>query len=191
MLPTGGVLPYSYNWSPTGQTSQTATGLCSGVHIVSIVDANGCASGQTMIINDSLNMTAATSITDATCGLCDGVASITPSGGTGPYTYLWADGTTASSNTVDYVRAFILLKLQMLNGCSTIIDVNVGNIGGPTGENIVQNDVTCFGGNDGSVTVTPIGGTSPYTYNWIPAGQTTNSLSGYVGWYLFIRDHGC
>jgi gliding motility-associated-like protein len=176
VLPTGGVLPYVYNWSPTTQTTQTATGLCSGIHIVSVTDANGCSGGQTMIINDSLNMTAATSITDATCGLCDGIAAVTPSGGTGPYTYLWADGSTGSSNT-GLCAGVHPVEITDVNGCSTIIDVTVGNVGGPTGENIVQTDVSCFGGNDGSVTVTPVGGTPPYTYNWIPAGQTTNSLS--------------
>lgn len=38
---TGGVPPYVYNWS-NGQTTNPATGLCSGDYTVTVTDANGC-----------------------------------------------------------------------------------------------------------------------------------------------------
>ncbi len=41
---------------------------------------------------------------------------------------------------------------------------------------INSNPVLCFGGNSGSATVTPFGGTSPYTYLW-SNGQTTASAT--------------
>jgi PKD repeat protein len=39
--PSGGVQPYSYQWSDA-QTTQTATGLATGVYTVTVTDANGC-----------------------------------------------------------------------------------------------------------------------------------------------------
>src|SRR5205814_7026682 len=40
-------------------------------------------------------------------------------------------------------------------------------------------NVQCNGGNDGSVTVTPGGGTIPYTYNWSSSPlQTTSTATG-------------
>jgi len=40
----------------------------------------------------------------------------------------------------------------------------------------VDNDVSCNGSNDGSLTVTPTGGIGPYTYLW-SNGQTTSTVS--------------
>jgi hypothetical protein len=39
---TGGNPGYTYLWSPGGQTSDTATGLCDGNYCCSVTDANGC-----------------------------------------------------------------------------------------------------------------------------------------------------
>ena len=36
----------------------------------------------------------------------------------------------------------------------------------------------CFGVCDGEATVTPIGGTPPYDYLWVPGGQTTATVTG-------------
>ncbi len=40
---TGGTPPYTYLWSPTNQTTATATGLCPGSYTVCVTDANGCS----------------------------------------------------------------------------------------------------------------------------------------------------
>lgn len=41
--PSGGTPPYSYNWQPGGQTTQTVTGLPPGSYTVVVTDATGCA----------------------------------------------------------------------------------------------------------------------------------------------------
>ncbi len=40
--PAGGTVPYSYLWTPTGQTTNPATGLAAGNYNVQVTDANGC-----------------------------------------------------------------------------------------------------------------------------------------------------
>ncbi len=40
--PSGGTPPYTYSWNPTGQATQTATGLTPGTYTVTITDKNGC-----------------------------------------------------------------------------------------------------------------------------------------------------
>jgi hypothetical protein len=39
---SGGVAPYSYNWSPTGGNNSSATGLSQGTYTLSITDSHGC-----------------------------------------------------------------------------------------------------------------------------------------------------
>ncbi|MDN3706356.1 BspA family leucine-rich repeat surface protein [Myroides ceti] len=41
-----------------------------------------------------------------------------------------------------------------------------------------QSDITCHGGNDGSASVTVIGGAQPYTYLWTPSGGTAAIATG-------------
>ena len=40
---SGGIPPYSYNWTPSGGTGSTATGLTVGTYTVAITDNNGCS----------------------------------------------------------------------------------------------------------------------------------------------------
>jgi hypothetical protein len=40
--PSGGTPPYQYAWAPTGQTTANATGLCAGLHTLTLTDANQC-----------------------------------------------------------------------------------------------------------------------------------------------------
>jgi hypothetical protein len=39
---SGGTAPYSYLWTPSGQTGATATGLSAGTYNLDVTDANGC-----------------------------------------------------------------------------------------------------------------------------------------------------
>jgi hypothetical protein len=47
----GGVAPYTFAWSPSGQTNQTATGLCQGIHTVTITDVNACTKVDSITVN--------------------------------------------------------------------------------------------------------------------------------------------
>jgi len=173
--PNGGTLGYTYQWTG-GQTSQTATGLCSGINTVLVTDANSCTIQQTFVIGEDLTLDGSASVVDATCGLCDGQATVTPTGGSGSYTVNWFDGSTGTSAS-NLCAGVYSYTIDDANGCSQQFDITVNNVGGPDNETISQNDVTCYGGSDGDVTVTPSGGTSPYTYFWVPTGQTSNSIS--------------
>jgi hypothetical protein len=51
-LPTGGTAPYSYLWSTTATTS-VITGLSAGSYAVTVTDANGCTSVESVIISSN------------------------------------------------------------------------------------------------------------------------------------------
>lgn len=175
VMPNGGTLGYTYLWT-SGQTTQTATGLCSGVNTVLVTDANNCTIQQTFIIGENLTLTGSPTIIDANCGACDGQATIAPSGGSGNYTVNWFDGTSGLSHS-NLCSGVYSYTIQDANGCSQQMDITINSVGGPSNQTISANDVSCFGGNDGNATVTPTGGTPPYSYFWVPTGQTTNAIS--------------
>ncbi|MGP8215927.1 MAG: choice-of-anchor Q domain-containing protein [Bacteroidia bacterium] len=85
---SNGAKPYTYLWSPSGETSDTATGLSGITYTCTIMDSNGCQITPTVTISQPAAITVTNSWTDASCSNNDGIAGVTPSGGTPPYTYL-------------------------------------------------------------------------------------------------------
>ncbi|MBL7883488.1 MAG: gliding motility-associated C-terminal domain-containing protein, partial [Bacteroidia bacterium] len=190
-----GTAPFAIQWNdPLGQTNDTASALCAGNYTVTVTDALGCTS----ILQDTITATPAIAanpaIVDAGCGLCDGSATLTPTGGTPIYTYLWSNGQTtpAVSNlcaglyTVDIIDG---------NGCTTNFSIPVSNPAGPTSATISSTNVSCNNLCNGAVTaVTPIGGTAPYSFLWVHNGQTTATQSNLCAgtYFLQITDaNGC
>ena len=164
----GGVSPYSFAWS-TGETTVSVGGLTQGTYQLTVTDANGCSASTTYGIFGNSQITLSPSSVQATCGNADGSATIIPSGGVSPYSYLWSNseitqsinGVTAGSYNVTVTDA---------NGCSASSTVNVSNIGAPSVSIDYQTNVSCFGGNNG-VAALIIFGTGPYSFLWSD-GQT-------------------
>lgn len=196
VTPTGGVPPYNYSWvggNATGQTVNAVGGLCAGNYTVTITDALGCSFIQNVTINESNVLTVSTSGIAANCnGSCDGSATATPTGGTGPYTYSWSTGGTTPTITALCAGNYTVTVTDA-NGCTANANVSIGDgIAITAAINTV--DATC-GVCDGSIAVTAGGGSgAPYTYSWSPGGQTTPSINNLCpgAYNLTITDNlGC
>ncbi len=48
----GGTPPYTYSWAPTGGNGITATNLCAGTYIATVVDSIGCINKDTIVITE-------------------------------------------------------------------------------------------------------------------------------------------
>ncbi len=95
--PNGGTNPYTYLWN-NGQATQNISGLTAGTYSVTITDFKGCTATASYTVTEPPVMNVTCTSTDATTnGGSDGTASVTASGGTPPYTYLWNTGATTSS----------------------------------------------------------------------------------------------
>ncbi|GAB4248432.1 MAG: hypothetical protein Kow0079_00510 [Vicingaceae bacterium] len=174
--PLGGTAPYNYNWS-NSQTTQTISGLCAGVYSVTISDSKGCSVNLSDTVKEPTLIVANPTTTDATCGVCDGTASVAPVGGTPGYTYLWSNGVTLP-NTNALCAGSYTVTITDNNGCSIIETIGISNTNGPSVSTSVT-PATCNGNCDGAATATASGGSGgPYTYLWSPGGQTTASVSG-------------
>ncbi len=171
---TSGTLPYSFQWDdPFGQTNDTASALCAGIYNVIITDGLGCIITLVDTITATPAIAANPSVVDATCGMCDGSATLTPTGGTPAFTYLWSNGQTAATAT-NLCAGLYSVNITDANGCTANFSVPVSNPTGPTSAVVTTTNVSCNSVCDGAVTaITPSGGTAPYTYLWIHNGQTT------------------
>jgi len=185
--PGGGTPPYSYSWSPGGQTTQTATGLSFGIYTVTVTDANGCIIYASVVVNEPrcLSFTGSVSMDDVLCfGETTGSATVTLSGGTGPYTYNWNDPLNQTGPVASGLGAgTYLLAASDQNGCLFSIAVVILE---PTQFTNAMNqvNVSAIGANDGSANASPSGGTPGYSYNW-NTGETTSGIGPLgVGTYI-------
>ncbi|NUM51615.1 MAG: gliding motility-associated C-terminal domain-containing protein [Flavobacteriales bacterium] len=194
-IPSGGTPPYTYLWVPGGQTTQTATGLCSGVYSVTILDANGCFFQNSVVVSENQAIADNPSFVNPNCGVCNGVISLAPTGGLPPYTYAWLPGGQTTASIGSLCAGIYSVTITDANGCSQSFTYGLSNNNGPVGASVILNNASCNGSCDGSASVIPIGGTPPYTYLWDDPGATTTSTANNLcaGLYnVIITDaNGC
>jgi gliding motility-associated-like protein len=181
---SGGSAPYTYAWNTVPeQTDATASALSAGTVSVTVTDANGCTATASTTISgptDPLQATI-TSETPEQCGAQNGGATVSASGGTGPYTYAWntvpaQQGTTLSNVGAGSYTATVTDAMGCTGTATATIDA------ASSGVNVsitTVNHVSCFNGSNGSVTAEASSGEEPFTYVWntTPA-QNSATASG-------------
>ncbi|MFW0739220.1 T9SS type A sorting domain-containing protein [Flavobacterium sp. T12S277] len=178
---TGGTPGYTYSWSPSGGTAATATGLIAGTYTVTITDANGCFTTRTFTIIQPTNPLVATqgAITHVNCfGNSTGAATVNVTGGTGAYTYSWAPSGGTAATASGLTSGTYVVTVTDANACTTTQSFTINQPAASLSASTAVLDVSCFGGANGSATVTPSGGTPGYTYSWSPSGGTAATATG-------------
>lgn len=126
---TGATPPYTYSWNSSPvQNSQTATGLTAGMYTVTVTDAAGCMSIAVVAITEPAALIATVTPTSATCGTCcDGLATVSASGGTTPYTYSWSTSPAQTTPTASGLcgNTTYTVCVTDANGCSTCDSVTM------------------------------------------------------------------
>ncbi|MCI5055324.1 MAG: choice-of-anchor L domain-containing protein [Flavobacteriales bacterium] len=187
---SGGVQPYAYQWNDANaQTTATAVGLCAGTYAVVVTDSLGCSITDSVTLTEPVAIVADTSSTPENCGLADGSACVTVSGGVAPYQITWGTGdTTSCINNV--AAGFYNVTVVDANGCSVVASAVVNSNGSSfTSISTVEDSaITCNGQCNGVATVSVSGGVQPYTYLWNdPNAQTTPTAVGLcAGSYLVV-----
>jgi len=169
---TGGVSPYTYNWS-NGATTSDITGLSSGQYDVTVTDSNSDTQTGTYIVTEPAQITVAPNVTPVTCfGGNDGTIYVNVSGGTSPYIYNWSNGET--TQTVNSLTAGTYsVTITDANACMT---QQTSTVTEPTQINLIDTVFNSNGACNGLVGVTADLGNAPYIYNW-SNGETTSQIS--------------
>jgi gliding motility-associated-like protein len=176
---SGGTLPYSYSWSPTGGSAAIATGLSAITYSVTVTDGLGCTMSSSVTITEPPVLSVTTTITDETCDyLNNGTALATPAGGTPGYTYSWATGGMTTAAVSSLTAGTYTVTVTDLLGCTSTATAVIVQ---PLPIAIIfdtQVNVSCFGGNNGLLSATISGGTPNYAYSWMPGSGTSNIFTG-------------
>ena len=171
----GGVPPYSYNWS-IGSTNQVINSLSAGTYTLTITDANSCTRLEVINVAEPAALSLSSNNTNVSCnGLLDGTIDLTITGGVGPYTQVWSNGSTMEDITSIGAGTYSVTVTDQ-NGCTSILSTSI-NEPAALVLNIVPTHVTTNGGSDGTANAVMSGGTPAYTYLW-STGQTTQNIGG-------------
>jgi uncharacterized protein (DUF2141 family) len=174
-----GLAPFTYLWSD-GQTGSTITGLTRGNYSVAVTDAYGCTKSMEGSVTDVnvIGLGLITSISPS-CLQSNGSISLTITGGTAPFYYSASTGNVA----ISYGRTFSISGLsagdynfQVTDAgfCQTFAGTTLQTPGGITSVSVNNQNSTCSS-TDGSIQISVVGGTTPYTYTLIyPSGAQTN-----------------
>ncbi|MBL4577286.1 MAG: gliding motility-associated C-terminal domain-containing protein, partial [Flavobacteriales bacterium] len=179
---TGGSPFYSYGWFPNIGNGPIVTNLLAQPYNVTIQDINGCVLNEIYNVVEPLPLGFAYATAPSFCGGANGQATVTATGGTTPYTYLWPDGQTTPTATNLIAGVIYIFELSDANGCTVNIPITVNNNAAPV-ISVSAQPVLCFGDDNGQATVVvDMLGTPPFTYQWDdPLNQNTATAGLLVG----------
>jgi hypothetical protein len=178
-----GAAPYTYNKNGgSWQSSPNFTGLTAGTYTLNVKDSKGCTNSTVVTITEPTGISInPVLVTNASCGTNSGALTASSSGGVAPLTYKLDGGSFGTSGTFSSLLAGPhLLTVKDANGCTTSTLVLINSLTGPTLFPANVNNVSCFGGNDGAITLTSFGGTGAIQYS-INGGTTYQSSGVFTG----------
>ncbi len=187
---SGGTIPYSYDFGSGPAGSNTASGLCPGVYFLTVTDNNGCSDSASYTI-DVYSLTLSFTNTNVTCfGLCNGMSSVSVTGSTSPYTYLWSNS-DVTSITTNLCAGIYYVTVTDISGCTTADSIFIIE---PTALAVTMSSTDDHDGiGDGTATAIPTGGTLPYAIYWSSGGATNTETNLVAGMYFVtVTDaNGC
>jgi gliding motility-associated-like protein len=195
---TTGQAPFNYQWSPNagGSTSQTVTGLSPGTYTVTITDASGCSSVNTVTLPNPPAITSANNVTNVSCnGGSNGSVTAIPANGTAPYSYNWSPIAGSNATLGSLPAGTYTCIITDANGCTGTTSATITQPNAIT-TTVSSTNVSCNGGGNGTASVVSVGGgTAPFSYAWntAPVQSTTTATNLPAGTYaVTITDaNGC
>ena len=178
----------------------TLYNLPTGTYDLHLYDAFGCTENYTITVGEPSSPLSIDSVVVSNMVTCygedNGAAQTFYSGGMQNYYFMWDNG-ELNSNAVNLTSGYHVITLTDDWGC--IVKDSVFIPENPEIETtiLLDNEVSCYGLSDGSVSATSVGGVPNYSYFWsnghtdIGSG-TTNSGLVYGSYYLTTQDvYGC
>ena len=178
---TGGTAPYTYTYSASNNSTGIFSGLSAGNQSFDVTDANGCIANVVANITQPATGIGALIVVqnNVLCiGTSTGSFTLQGNNGNAPYSFTLNNVTNTTGTFNNLSAGAYNVTVTDATGCTYIQNVNII---APTALNAViinQTAVSCFGGNNGSVTIAASGATNPYTYT---LGANSNATGNFTG----------
>lgn len=114
---SGGTNPLTYLWTPSGESTPTATGLSAGNNTITVTDATGCSASEIVNIPAPTPIVLSETITPTNCGEAIGSIAVNASGGTGILTYTWTPNAGSGATISNLIGGMYDLTVTDDNGC--------------------------------------------------------------------------
>lgn len=181
---TGGDGTYTYTWS-NGTSGASLSNVPSGTYTVTVTDGSGCSLSLSAAVSSPSQIFTSIGGNDPSCfGDATGYAVVDVAGGTPPYTYAWSSGQTTLMAVKLAGNTSYTVTVTDAKNCTITNSVTLSEPA-PVSVSTTPTNVTCFAGNNGTVTLTATGGTPGYeftvngifqtnpTFTNLPAGEYT------------------
>ena len=196
LTPSGGTPPYTYLWNDA-VTTKNRSNIPAAVYTVVVTDANDCIANSSVTITENPGMSLSANISDVNCtGEVSGAIDLAVTGAQGIPAFNWSNGAT-SEDLTSISAALYTVIVTDASGCTIAGTYAVAEPSTALSATATMTNISCNGGSNGSIDLTPAGGTpasgTPYTFSWSNLA-TTEDLSGLVpGTYTVTvtDDNGC
>lgn len=194
---TVGTPPYQYSIDGGPLSANNFfTGLAAGNHTLFVIDFNGCQNTITAVVPTNNAIPGSATPTATSCpGVNNGTITVTPNGGTAPFTYTLSPLPPQGSNIfTGLAPGTYTITFTDAGGCSGSVSATVSQ-GTSITATSVFNNTGCAAVNNGSAAATPTSGTAPYTFSlnggpFQPSGTFTGLAPG--PYTITIKDaNGC
>ncbi len=166
----GAVLPTSIEWNTTPPTStEDLSGVPSGAYTVLITDAAGCNAMATYTVdNDGGISGAVQTATDVTCnGSMDGSITLDILNASNNLMFDWSEPEAMGPNPIGLpAKTYSVTITDMDSGCTDVIENIIIGEPEPITYTAAVEDASCNGEDDGTITITAMGGNGGFSYDW-------------------------
>lgn len=176
VIPADSGSMYTYDWS-NGSSESHLTGLIPGSYYVTITDQGECATFDSVLIDGPSNFLPLNFNALFSNPLCfgdgSGVISLLPSGGSVPYTYLWSNN--SSDSTQSLPAGNYKVTITDFYGCDKDTSISLSQPSQILSYIDVIPDTSLTG--LGIISLDVFGGTPPYVIEWSDAQNQTGSIA--------------
>ena len=173
---SGGVSPYTYDWSDQG-SGPNRTNLDAGTYTVTITDKNLCVKELEIVINEAPLYTIVPVVEAVSCfGANDGSIKLNLDGGNAPVKVTWSDDPSAGENRFNLKPGNYSVVLTdgvgcVINETFQIIEPIELELSG-----LLTNALDCKDPLSGAIDLQVVGGNPPYEFLW-SNGEITEDLT--------------
>lgn len=180
---TGGSPRYRYSinggaFSPSGDFSD----LIAGTYTITVQDGNSCQYSNTITITDPAQITVTIAAGNSTCGNDNGTLLVAAAGGSGSGFQYSIDGSNwnTSGSFSNLADSTYFIVVQDGSGCNNLFHSTITDANGPVINTVSSTNVTCFGEDNGTISITNVTGGSG-TLNYGVDGSPWQTATSFTG----------